>query len=691
MEKKTNKNKRKIKELYSNLHNKNLINIVLLVIFTAMLFFITIYKFEGYKLKVRVGDFAESDIRATKELNDEYATNKLKEKAANEIIPRYRIFPSVQMNMKENISGFFDEVKDLKLNSEISNNGKIQILSDNLRFKLSNNDLAKVLNMEYKALNQFESTLIDLTNQLMGIGIKEEDLAYEKENLKSSFESLNLSEEEKSIGLSIMEQIITPNKFIDEVETERMKEEAVDRVQPVIIKENQIIALKGELIDHQKYELIKESGLLKDNNQNEIGIKIGIGLLLILSVSLLYGYIYLFNKTILDSNKFLVLLLIMLMTIFISGILYSISPYIMPVASGALLISILIEPQLGVIVNLFISLFLGFLLRLDVNIVSMLAVGGSLGILSLNNQKQRYNILIDGIAIGIINAIVLTSFGLIKSAPGRDIFLKDILGFVNGIIAIIITIGTLPLWENMFSILTPMKLLELSNPNHPLLRKLLLEAPGTYHHSLMVGNLSEAAAESIGANPLLTRVGAYYHDIGKVKRPYYFKENQFGMENPHDKLDPYESANIILSHPIDGIQMAMEKRLPKEIISFIDQHHGTTTVAYFYYKAKEKDENADINDFKYKGKKPQSKETAIVMLADSVEAAVRSIKEPTKEKIEDMVSKVIQSKINEEQLNECDITNKDIQIIKDTFLNVLMGIYHDRIEYPNMENLIKEG
>ena len=293
--------------------------------------------------------------------------------------------------------------------------------------------------------------------------------------------------------------------------------------------------------------------------------------------------------------------------------------------------------------------------------------------------------------MAIVNILVITSFGLIKGLSGREILVRDLQVFLNGIVTIIITIGSLPLWENLFSILTPIKLLELSNPNHPLLKRLLVEAPGTYHHSLMVGNLSEAAADLIGANSLLVRVGAYYHDIGKLYKPYYFKENQFGMSNPHDLLEPYESAKIILAHVTEGIKLAKEKNLPSEIIEFIDEHHGTTSVAYFYYKAKEDDDSVNIEDFRYKGKKPQSKETALVMLADSVEAAVRSIKNPTREKVEEMVNKVVKGKINDAQLDECDITNKDINTIINAFINILLSIYHDRIEYPSFETIAEEG
>ena len=245
----------------------------------------------------------------------------------------------------------------------------------------------------------------------------------------------------------------------------------------------------------------------------------------------------------------------------------------------------------------------------------------------------------------------------------------------------------LPLWESVFRILTPFKLLELSNPNHPILKRLLMEAPGTYHHSVIVGNLSENAANAIGSNGLLARVSAYYHDQGKLKRPYLFKENQIGAENPHDKMTPGLSAEIIKSHVRDGIEMAMEAKLPQEIIQAIEEHHGTTLVKYFYHKAlsEGKDELVKEEDYRYNGRKPQSKETAVIMLADSVEAAVRSMPEPTSDKIDQLIHKIIKDKFDDGQLDECDLTLKDLEKIASSFKTVLMGIFHERIEYPELD------
>ncbi|MBU5438257.1 HDIG domain-containing protein [Tissierella sp. MSJ-40] len=692
MEKDNRKNKDNQRSKFSLIKNKRYFNGLLLVCFTAILFFITIHKVETNKLNIKLGDIAPDEIRATKEIIDEIATNKLKKEAVDRVEPKYRITPSVQMTMKNTIKDFLDIVRDLKSQDNISFNKKVALLKEQSQIELSQKELYIALRMDYKGLNSFENTIIDLINQIMGNGIREDELDYEKENIKNIFETLKITEEEKKLGLALFNATIQPNKFIDIEATERKKEEEAGKIEPVIIKEHQVIARKGDKIDQHTLELIKESGLLKNDKEYKTSLIIGVILLLLLILSIMLGYIYYFNRQILFNNQFLIFLIIILLTILISEGLYNLSPYIMPVSTGALLVSILIDPRLALMVNLFISFILGFVLKLDTSIIAMFLVGGSIGALMVIKQQQRYNILINGLLIGFINILTLISFTLIKGIEIGDILTKGGYSLLNGMICGILTIGTLPIWENTFAILTPLKLLELSNPNQPLLKKLLLEAPGTYHHSVLVGNLSEAAAEAIDANPLIVRVGSYYHDIGKTKRPYYFKENQFGMDNPHDKLQPMQSTQIITSHTLDGIALGKEHKLPTEILDIIEQHHGNTAVVYFYHKARElnKDMDIDINEFRYKGKKPQTKEAALVMLADSTEAAVRSIKGPTKEKIEEMVKKVVKGKLDDGQLDECDVTLKEINIIINSFIKVLIGIFHDRIEYPTLEANGKE-
>ena len=304
---------------------------------------------------------------------------------------------------------------------------------------------------------------------------------------------------------------------------------------------------------------------------------------------------------------------------------------------------------------------------------------------TLKKISQRNDILYSTVYVAAAVAVVILSSGILLYNNIKQILLDVILAVFGAFISGILAMGLLPFLESSFSLVTNMKLLELSNPNNPLLKRLLMEAPGTYHHSVMVANLAEVAAEEVGANPMLVRVGAYYHDVGKIKRPFFFGENQLGGTNPHDKISPTLSTTIIISHVKDGLELAKEYDIPKVVSDMIVQHHGTTLVKYFYYTLKNSSENPDEireEDFRYPGPKPQSKEAAIIMMADSVEAAVRSIQEPTLEKIEDMVNNIVKDKMNSNQLNECDLTFRELEVIKACFLRVLKGIYHHRIEYP---------
>ena len=258
--------------------------------------------------------------------------------------------------------------------------------------------------------------------------------------------------------------------------------------------------------------------------------------------------------------------------------------------------------------------------------------------------------------------------------------------FISALSSSVLTIGILPFFEAGFGIISAIKLIELSNPNHPLLKRILTDAPGTYHHSVMVANLAETACEAIGANGLLARVGCYYHDIGKTKRPQFFIENQMNIDNPHDRLKPSVSRDIIVAHVSDGAKILKKHKLPKEIVDIAEQHHGTTLLKFFYYKAKEENEEVKEKDYRYPGPKAQTKESAVIGIADSVEAAVRSMKHPTKEKIEALVKAIIHDRIKDNQFSECDITFQELEKVEKSLCQTLNGIFHSRIEYPDEKN-----
>jgi len=668
--------------------------IFLAILFTTLLFFVVIDSIAPDKVSVKLGDMAPYTIRATKDIVDEISTERLREEAMNRVEPRHRVDPSVQVKIKNDIKKLFELTRDLKdYDGHIDK--KLSILQQQSTIPLSEVDFGVLIKLDDKILNTLESNIYDIINQIMPIGIKSEEIEYEKENVIKIFDSFtDLDEDVKSLGVSIVNISLKPNRFLDIETTQQKKKEAAEMIEPVIIKEGQIIVEEKGLIDERILSLIKKSGLLKENDGFDYRVMTGTLLIILLLELVIIAYLYVFDKEVLENIKLLVIIsIIIISTVSISKGINSISSYLLPISAATMLIAILINPKLSILINSVLAITIGMISGNDAIVIIMLIVGGSVGAFGVINTHQRHNIFITGLIVSIANMLIIFAFGLVNGTELNVTLGKSLYGILNGIFSAILTIGSLPLWESVFGIVTPLKLLELSNPNHPLLKKLLLEAPGTYHHSIVVGNLSESAADAIKANSLLARVGAYYHDVGKLKRPYFFKENQLNGENPHDKINPNLSTLIITNHTKDGVDLAKKYKLPQMICDIIKQHHGVTIVAYFYHKAMQ-GENSDLikpDSFRYEGPKPQTKEAAIVMLADSVEAAVRAMNDPTKGKIEGLVRQIIKNKLNDGQLDECDLTLKDLDIIANSFLNILLGIFHERIEYPKFDLLELQG
>ena len=310
------------------------------------------------------------------------------------------------------------------------------------------------------------------------------------------------------------------------------------------------------------------------------------------------------------------------------------------------------------------------------------AIGGMVAIYMLRRNTARVMVVVSGLVVGVVNFLILLCVRALTSNDMSSVWNDAMYAIGGAVVSAVLCVGLQPILETAFNLVTPSKLIELSNPNQPLLRRLMIETPGTYHHSMVVANLAEA----VGANALLVRVGAYYHDIGKLIRPLYFKENQMG-ENPHDKTDPRVSTAILTEHTRDGVELARRHHLPEPIIDMIRQHHGDTPVMYFYAKAVKMfgEENVDIRDFRYDGPKPQTSEAAILMLSDTVEAAVRALPDPTQEKISALIRKLVRGKMEDGQLDECTLTFRDIGKICSAFETVLQGVFHERIEYPSVD------
>jgi len=357
---------------------------------------------------------------------------------------------------------------------------------------------------------------------------------------------------------------------------------------------------------------------------------------------------------------------------------------------SAILLTILFDSRLAFFVQMSIIMITASIRGGDFTSSFIYFCGSVLAIFSVRDIKNRSQIFRSAIFIFAGYSLSIIALGLDKIESEYNIFTGIIFGGINSVMSPIIAYGLLIFYEKTFKITTDLTLIELADFNHPLLKKLSTVAPGTFHHSVIMANLAESAAEAIGANRILTRVGCYYHDVGKILKPEYYVENQIDKKSKHEKLNPTISAKVIIAHVKEGIELARQYKLPEEVIDFIPMHHGTTLVSYFYQKAKNvvDEDKEDISDYiyRYPGPKPQTKETGIVMLADTIEAATRTIEEPTPGKLEDKIDEIIKKRFIEGELDECELTLKDLSKIKLAFLKILVGIHHQRIKYPEDKN-----
>jgi hypothetical protein len=400
--------------------------------------------------------------------------------------------------------------------------------------------------------------------------------------------------------------------------------------------------------------------------------------------------LYYFRRAIFASNSALILFSILLAGIvIILDIVLSqplLSPYLVPITIASMLVTIAYDLETGLFLTFTAAMLMGILAGFKMDIAFVAIVAGTIATFSVRKVRHRHEFYRSIYYLAIVYFGIVYIIESLKLTPAADLWRHTGFAVINGFISPILTIGLLPLFETTFKLTTDITLLELSDLNRPLLKRLALEAPGTYQHSIMIGTLAEDAAKAIEANSLLARVGSYYHDIGKMLKPEYFVENQMGARNKHEKLAPSMSALILEAHVKEGKELAEKNGLPECIINFITGHHGTTVMTYFYDKARKiEGDDVDIDEYRYPGPKPESREVAIVMLADSVEAASRTLDDPKPARIKNLVRRIISAKFEAGELDNCDITLRELHHIEESFTRVLTGVFHRRIVYPEIE------
>ncbi len=511
----------------------------------------------------------------------------------------------------------------------------------------------------------------------------------------------DLTVAETALGAALIRPLIVPNSSFDAELTQQARARAVEGVEDVVKswERGETIVRSGDRVDEVAWEAIEYFG--QKTGGLDVARLVGFVVLSVLVIALLLTWIWRFRREFWHRNNVLLLLsLLLLVAVFAlkltAGRLWL--PYALPLAAVGMLVTVLLDAGVAMMLTALIAILAAAVNGAGLELAAYVMLGGIAGIVGIRRGDRLVVFVQAGIGVFLVQATVVGTFALLGDQDIRGVLELIGAAAVSASGSTVAAVGSFAVIGSVFGIVTVFQLLELANPSQPLLRRLLVETPGTYHHSLMVGNLAERAAESIGGDALLARVAAYYHDIGKLSNPVAFIENQAGGDNIHDELDPETSAQLLKSHIGAGIDIAYKSGLPTAIIAFIPQHHGTAVMSYFYARAREQAaapfggletaegrkaaDAIDARKYRHGGPKPQSREAAIIMLADSVEASVRSLSSRDEVAIRAMVGRIFEERIGDDQFDECDLTLRDIELIREAFVGQLLGMYHQRVAYP---------
>lgn len=639
----------------------------------------------------KVGDVARETILAPRSLTfqDDLATEELRRQAAERVQPVYRTNPSVLTEASAEARALFARARSLRVaisGDEVSPD-QLARLRELAPANVSDETLLYILQVDGNVFDAIEDEVLGALRLVLGQSITPESIESRKEVVRAIAESLALPAQAQKAVAEVAGALLRPNTMLDQEATEKARDEAAANVAPVLISvaKGETVVSAGQVLSRQQVLKLQKLGLVG----TRAGWKIYTGIVVFVLLELLALWLYLrrFGKPILTDNNLILAGATLVLLFSVLGRLLSIaplSPYLVPMVALGMMGSIIFGARAAPLFVVIGAMNLGLVTNFKLEYPLVALISGLCAAYLVSHLIERSELLSAGALATGVCVVAVFGVELLREAP-----IKEALGFLpwglgSGLLGLILSVALLDVFEVLFNLMTPLRLLELGNPAQPLLRRLMQEAPGTYNHSIMVGNLAEAAAEAIGADPLLARVGAYYHDIGKVNRPEYFIENQVQLRNPHDRLNPNLSKLAITAHVRDGVELAQKHGLPRPIIDIIRQHHGTSVVSYFYYKARQTSEAAvSEEDYRYEEEKPSSREAAIIMLADSVEAAVKAMQNPTPKKIQMLIRDIIRQKMEDGQLDKSQLTFGDLDKIGDAFFVALRGLLGHRVEYPS--------
>jgi putative nucleotidyltransferase with HDIG domain len=651
------------------------------------------------RIDVQVGDLAPRSVYAPYGVIDWGATQRRREQAIADVAPVYSSDRSVYTDAQRKLVDRFSLIASLAADTAAPLAERESVAEQDIDIGLPNVNWGQVLTLSPSQLETLEQDSSVILSGVMGPGANSIHNTTKGLDQARTYAAIYAGEEEPDPGLrlfltDLVQSLIQANTFINHADTLARQQLVASQIPLVKILKGAEVLTQGQRVTENDIRVLNELGLLERGF--DPAPYAGSLLLSAVLVASLGAYLWFQRRHLLQEDSQVVLTGAILVLALGGGALldgYAAVTYLV-VPTAAIMVAVLYDSGLGIVLAGVLALASTVVTGVGTTVALVSFLGAVAGVLGVKRLSHRFDIFWAGLAVGIVNLATLLGMDLMQGASlGQFLVWQGLVfGLVDGLLSAALAGGFLQLVEGPLGLVTAMKLIELSNPNQPLLRNLLVKAPGTYHHSIMVGNLAEAATEAVGGNSLLARVGAYYHDIGKSKadRAYFFVDNQFGGENPHDKLSPTLSAIIISSHVRDGVELAKSHHLPDAIVQFIQEHHGTTLMRFFYQKAVELDTGDGVveEDFRYEGPRPQSKETAIVMLADASEATCRTLKNPTPPVIEQTVRRLIKERLEDGQLDESDLTLRDLDTVAKTFTRVLTGVFHQRVEYP--ERVLRE-
>ena len=674
---------------------------ILVIVLTAIL---AVDLLPGEALDVEVGDIAPREIVAPRAVDFESAvlTEAARRAARDDVEPQYdftsdkaiAIAAEGQRAFESRVSRV-DSAFDLDISSESRRSfleTAIVDLSEPGRETLKDLTLERWVVVREEAVRILDATL--------RTELRDSDVPEARTRLAGRMAG-DLNEAERMLAAELISPLVVANSSFSAEATETAREAAAAAIAPVTVEVDQgeVIVRYGERLDAEDIETIEALDLGED--AVDVASIAGWFLLAVLVVGMLLAWIWRFRPALWHRDNVLVLVGLLLVGATLAIKITaerSILQFFVPTAAIGMLLAILLDASVATIVIAVIAVVGGAVNGASLEFTAYTFLGGMAGIVAVRKGDRLQVFVQAAIAVAVVNAMVVSVFSLLGARDLRGVIELWLASGASAIGSSVAAVGSFAVLGSVFGIMTVFQLLELANPSQPLLRRLLVETPGTYHHSLMVGNLAERAAEAIGADPLVTRVAAYYHDVGKLSNPLAFIENQAGGENIHDQLDPEMSAQVLKQHVADGIDVAYAARLPKALIAYIPQHHGTAIMSYFYARArgraaepyggletaegKKAAAAVDERKFRHAGPKPQSREAALIMLADGVEASVRSLASREEPAIRAMVSRIIDERIADGQFDECDLTLRDLERIRNAFVEQLLGMYHTRIAYP---------